>query len=152
MKSKDNTFSVEKAEESSGFLLWQTTMIWQRKIKKSLEPYDISHAQFVIMAVMLWFNKHAYDTTQTGIINWTKLDKMTVSKSIKKLMTQGLLTQVEHAKDTRAKSVSLTEEGNKLIHKLVHIVENIDAAFFGYIPVDDNQSLIRMLNKLAEQP
>ena len=145
-------FGFEKPEDSLGFLLWQTTMIWQRKIKKSLEPYDISHAQFVIMAVLLWFNKHAYDTTQTGIINWTKLDKMTVSKSIKKLMAQGLLAQVEHAKDTRAKSVSLTEQGNKLIHKLIPIVESIDAAFFGYIPADDNQSLIRMLNKLAEQP
>lgn len=145
-------FGVEKLEASPGFFLWQITMIWQRKIKKVLEPYEISHAQFVIMAVLLWFNKHAYDTTQTAIINWTKLDKMTVSKAIKKLMVQGLLTQVEHAKDTRAKSVSLTEQGNTLIHKLIPIVENIDAAFFGHIPADDSQSLIRMLNKLAEQP
>jgi len=48
-------------------------------------------------------------------------------------MAQGLLTQVEHTTDTRAKSVSLTEQGKTMIHKLIPIVESIDAAFFGYI-------------------
>ena len=147
----NSPFGFAKPEDSPGFFLWQITMIWQRKIKKVLEPYQISHAQFVIMAVLLWFNKHKYDTTQTGIINWTKLDKMTVSKSIKKLIAQGLLNQVEHVQDTRAKNVSLTEQGNILIHQLIPIVESIDTAFFGSIPKDDSQSLIRMLNKLAGQ-
>lgn len=145
-------FGFEKPEDSPGFFMWQITMIWQRKIKKELEPYEISHAQFVIMAVLLWFDKQKYETTQTAIINWTKLDKMTVSKSIKKLMAQGLLTQVEHTTDTRAKSVNLTEQGKTMIHKLIPIVESIDAVFFGYISADDNQFLIRMLNKLAAQP
>jgi len=34
MKLGDNTFSIEKPEESSGFLLWQVTNLWQREIKK----------------------------------------------------------------------------------------------------------------------
>jgi hypothetical protein len=54
MKNKDNTFSVEKAEDSSGFLLWQVTNLWQREIKKALEPYGITHSQFVLMASIHW--------------------------------------------------------------------------------------------------
>lgn len=58
----DLPFGFDKPEDSPGFLLWQTTMIWQRQIKRSLEPYDISHAQFVIMATLMWFEAHRYNT------------------------------------------------------------------------------------------
>lgn len=51
----DIPFGFAKPEDSPGFLLWQTTIIWQRRIKKALESHDISHAQFVIMAILLWF-------------------------------------------------------------------------------------------------
>ncbi len=43
MKSADNIFSVKKPEESSGFLLWQVTNLWQREIKKALEQYGLTH-------------------------------------------------------------------------------------------------------------
>jgi len=32
-------FGFDKAEESTGFLLWQVTNLWQREIKKALKPY-----------------------------------------------------------------------------------------------------------------
>ena len=76
--SKHLPFGFDRPEDSPGFLLWQTTMIWQRQIKRVLEAYDVSHAQFVIMATLMWFEAHNYDTTQISIVNWSKLDKMTV--------------------------------------------------------------------------
>jgi len=51
----EQPFSVDAPEDSLGFLLWQTTTFWHRLIKKALEPYGISHAQFVIMAILLWW-------------------------------------------------------------------------------------------------
>lgn len=142
-------FGFDKPEDSPGFLLWQTTTIWQRLIKKALEPYDISHAQFVIMATLLWFEFHGHDTTQILIVNWSKLDKMTVSKSLKKLAMQKLVRRVEHETDTRAKSVSLSGKGKALVQQLVPIVEKIDAEFFGKIPRTDQKKLIQMLGELA---
>ena len=56
------------------------------------------------MATLLWFEFHQYDTTQILIVNWTKLDKMTVSKSLKKLVALKLVHRIEHETDTRAKS------------------------------------------------
>lgn len=144
-------FGFERAEDSPGFLLWQTTVIWQRLIKKTLDPHDISHAQFVIMATLLWFEAHKYDTTQILIVNWSKLDKMTVSKSLKKLVARGLVHRVEHAADTRAKSVSLTDQGKALIYQLVPLIEQIDAEFFGKVSNHDQQSLIQILNKLVRE-
>ncbi len=142
-------FGFDKPEDSPGFLLWQTTITWQRLIKKALEPYDISHAQFVIMAILLWFGEHHYDTTQVLIVNASKLDKMTVSKSLKKLAAEELVNRVEHETDTRAKSVTLTDKGKNLVCKLVPIVEQIDAEFFGKALKKDQQSLIQILNKLV---
>ena len=49
----------DKPEDSPGFLLWQTSITWQRLIKKALDSYDISHAQFVILAITLWFEKRS---------------------------------------------------------------------------------------------
>ena len=90
MKKKSN-FDVKKAEESSGFLLWQVTTMWQREIKKALEDVELSHASFVILASLLWFEEQNVEITQTTIINHTKLDKMTVSKNLKSLVLKGFV-------------------------------------------------------------
>lgn len=142
-------FGFDKPEDSPGFLLWQTTMIWQRLIKKALEPYNISHAQFVIMATLLWFQTHEYDTNQILIVNWTKLDKMTVSNSLKKLVTMELVNRMEHETDTRAKSVTLTKKGRALVNRLVPIVENMDKEFFSTASATDQKKLMNILSKLT---
>ncbi|HXH55566.1 MAG TPA: MarR family winged helix-turn-helix transcriptional regulator [Gammaproteobacteria bacterium] len=147
--SKHLPFGFDKPEDSPGFLLWQTTMIWQRQIKKTLEAYDVSHAQFVIMATLMWFEAHHYDTTQISIVNWSKLDKMTVSQSLKKLVALGYVNRIEHETDTRAKSVFLTEKGKDRVRALVPIVEGIDTIFFGKASYKEQKNLIHILSKLT---
>lgn len=147
----DPAFGFEKPEHSTGFLLWQTMVIWQRLIKKALDPYDISHAQFVILANVLWFEGMKQTPTQILIVRSTKLDKMTVSKSLKKLVAQGFIKRTEHKDDTRAKSVYLTAKGKNIISKIIPIVEKIDEEFFGVVNRNKQQSLINILTDLASQ-
>jgi DNA-binding MarR family transcriptional regulator len=130
MKNKDNTFSVEKAEESSGFLLWQLTNLWQREIKKALEPYDLTHSQFVLMASIHWLTLHKQDVTQILLSSHTKIDPMTTSTVLRTLQTKGLLQRQEHLTDTRAKTVGLTDNGKKIIKQAVKTVETFDRNFF----------------------
>ncbi|MDO8953938.1 MAG: MarR family winged helix-turn-helix transcriptional regulator [Gammaproteobacteria bacterium] len=144
----ESAFGFEQPEHSPGFLLWQTTITWQRLIKQALEPYDIAHAQFVIMACLLWFEEQQIVPTQILMVRQTKLDKMTVSKSLKKMAVQGLIARVEHEYDTRAKSVRLTDKGKILAGTLVPVVENIDKQFFGQLNQLDQQDLINVLAKL----
>lgn len=144
-------FGFELPEDSPGFLLWQTTMIWQRLIKNALEPFNISHAQFVIMATLMWFEEHDYDAVQISIVNWTQLDKMTVSQSLKKLAAQGLIQRAEHAIDTRAKMVALTDSGRTLIRRLIPLIESIDEQFFKKISVEKEASLISILHTLVHE-
>lgn len=151
MQDPKSAFGFEAPEDSPGFLLWQTTVTWQRLIKKALEPHDISHAQFVIIAVALWLEEHQQDPTQIAIARLSKLDKMTVSKSLKKLANQSYVNRKESHNDTRAKWVHLTPKGKNLVSKLIPIVEQIDAEFFGTVPKMDQQTLIQILGKLMTE-
>lgn len=148
---KSVIFGFDKPEDSPGFLLWQTTITWQRLIKKALDPYGISHAQFVILAITLWFETKNQSVTQSLVIRQSKLDKMTVSKSFKKLTTTGYVNRLEDKIDTRAKSIHLTKKGKALISKLIPIVEMIDKDFFAVVKKINLGSLINILNALISK-
>jgi len=150
MKLADNTFSVEKAEESSGFLLWQVTNLWQREIKKALEQYGITHSQFVLMASIHWLTLHKQEVTQVVLSNHTKIDPMTTSTVLRTLQQKGFVQRQEHLTDTRAKTVLLTEDGKIVIKKAIVSVENFDTEFFSLLGnklAELNSSLITLLDK-----
>lgn len=146
------TFGFEHPEDSPGFLLWQTTVIWQRRIKKILEACDISHAQFVIMALLLWIQESSPGDypNQVTLVQLSKLDKMTVSQALKKLSIKNLICRVENTVDTRAKTVTLTHEGRMLIKKLMPLVEKEDADFFKSLASKQQTVLKNLLSKLAK--
>ena len=149
-RKNKTAFGFARPEDSPGFLLWQTTITWQRLIKKALDSHDISHPQFVIMAVTLWLEEHHQDPTQIAIACLSKLDKMTVSSSLKKLTTRGYIRREESQKDTRAKWVHLTPQGKKLVSKLIPLVEGIDGKFFGTLPQTEQRRLIKILGKVID--
>ena len=151
MKNKDNTFSVEKAEESSGFLLWQVTNLWQREIKKALEPYDLTHSQFVLMASIHWLTLHKQDVTQSLLSSHTKIDPMTTSTVLRTLQTKGLLQRQEHLTDTRAKTVGLTDNGKKIIKQAVKTVETFDRNFFAKLEDKTENFNIQLLTLLENK-
>ena len=130
MKQDDNTFSVARAEDSPGFLLWQVTTLWQREIKKALAPYNLTHSQFVLLASTHWLLLHGSEVTQIVLSQHTGIDPMTTSTVLRNLQSKGLIRRREHDTDTRAKSVDITAEGRELAKKAVVAVENFDRAFF----------------------
>ena len=133
MKSADNTFSVDKPEDSSGFLLWQVTNLWQREIKKALEPFALTHSQFVLMASIHWLTIYNQEVTQIVLSAHTKIDPMTTSTVLRTLQQKELIKRQEHATDTRAKTAGLTENGKKIIKKAIVTVEKFDAEFFSIL-------------------
>jgi len=130
MNLEENTFSVDKPEESSGFLLWQVTNLWQREIKKALEEFGITHSQFVLMASIHWLTLQKQEVTQVVLSNHTKIDPMTTSTVLRTLQQKGFVQRQEHRTDTRAKVVLLTPEGIEITKKAVVAVENFDNQFF----------------------
>lgn len=142
-------FSIEKAEESTGFLLWQVTNLWQREIKKALEKYELTHSQFVLLASIHWLTLGKQIVTQILLSNHTKIDPMTTSTVLRTLQTKGLIKRQEHETDTRAKTVGLTEIGLKNIRQAIKAVEQFDKTFFGSLD-NETKEFNNKLNTLLE--
>ena len=132
-------FSFDKAEESTGFLLWQVTNLWQREIKKALEKYELTHSQFVLLASIHWLNDNKQNVTQILLSNYTKIDPMTTSTVLRTLQKKELIKRQEHKTDTRAKTVELTELGQKNIKQAIKTVEQFDKLFFSSLSEKSTQ-------------
>ena len=117
-------------KESIGLLFWQSSMLWQRKVKQILQPYNLTHTQFVILAVIEELSEQEVRITQKKISDFSMIDVMTVSSTVRLLEKKGLIYRLPHKTDTRANSISNTEEGKNCLKQAVIDVEGIDKAFF----------------------
>ncbi len=127
---KSHPFSFQNPEESIGFLFWQVTMIWQRRVNTALQEMGLVHTEFVVLAAAGWLTRDGAIATQTTIANHAQLDKMMTSKTLRSLEKQGWIKRTEHQTDTRAKIVTLTSSGETALQKALHIVEARDNALF----------------------
>ena len=130
MKNIKEIFDYNHPEESSGYLLWQITMLWQRQMKKELDKIELTHTQFVLLAVLAWLNNKMEFVTQIDLANNAKTDRMMTSKVLRTLENKGYIQRKEHKTDTRAKIVILTDKGIEITKLAAKIVNNVDNDFF----------------------
>lgn len=126
-------FYHEQPEESSGYLLWQVSMLWQRKMKRALDELDLTHTQYVLLAVLAWLSKSKETVTQVDIANHSNTDRMMVSKVLRTLQEKGFINRQEHKTDIRAKNISLSKSGKTILEKAMTIVEETDDSFFSVL-------------------
>lgn len=154
MNKTDIVFGAEKAEDSSGFLLWQVTTLWQRRIKQSLDLLDLTHTQFVLLATAASLSQNGNIVTQIDIANQSETDRMMVSKVLRTLQSKGLIARREHRTDTRAKEITLTRKALDLVQKAVVAVEQTDREFFGVLRTEResfNESMRQLIKRGAER-
>lgn len=136
--SKEINFHFKSPKDSPGYLLGQLTMLWQRKLKKVLDPLDLTQTQFVLLAALGWLSKKSDSVTQIDIANQSNADRMMVSKVLRTLQEKAFITRHEHETDTRAKTIRLTNSGETVLQKALIDVENADIDFFASL--DENLS------------
>jgi DNA-binding MarR family transcriptional regulator len=124
-------FSFKRPEDSPGFLLWRLTNDWQRQQRAALAKLKLTHAQFVVLASLLWLSANSSEpVTQQQIADHASMDKMMISDLIKTLDRKKLLKRISHKDDARAYALTLTPKGKELTIKTIPIVESIDTDFF----------------------
>ncbi len=144
-------FGFQVPEDSPGFMLWQMTVAWQDAIKRALKPYNISHIQHVILAILLWFERSDEAPSQITLSRMANLDKMTVSKALRSLEERGYVTRYASESDSRAKQMELTEKGRELASILVPLVEKTDEVFFERLKGDTRKVFIRNMWLLGQK-
>ena len=123
-------FKHDKADDSPGFLLWKLTTFWQGKLAGIFGGFGITQTQYAILASLLWFEQQRTPPTQARLVDHAKIDKMTLSKAIRKLEEGGLILREPSTIDTRAIQVQFTATGRKLIRRAIIAVERADDKFF----------------------
>lgn len=131
-------FWFEKPEESVGFLLWQITNLWQRKLNSALKELDLTHVQFSLLAGMAWLEKFEKPITQVRLAKYAGTNIMMTSKVVRTLEKKGLIIRDECENDTRAKCISITVKGIQKVEKALPLAKAIDEKFFGNKVYDED--------------
>jgi DNA-binding MarR family transcriptional regulator len=132
--------------ESPGFLLWKVSNAWQRRQRAALQPFGLTHSQFVVLATATWFGA-SEALTQARLAELSGVDPMTTSQVLRTLEAASLLERRDHPDDPRAKAIVVTAAGREKARKAVAVVEATDAAFFA--PVSPSAArLVKILTAL----
>jgi DNA-binding MarR family transcriptional regulator len=116
---------------SPGFLLWHLTLAWQRAVTAVLEPLDLTHVQFVLLACAWWLGSQGQVPNQLQLARQAGTDVKMTSQVLRRLEAKGLLQRQVDPADTRARRLRLTAAGTRLAQRAITAVEQADAQFFG---------------------
>jgi DNA-binding MarR family transcriptional regulator len=122
---------TEGAPLSLGFLLWHATLRWQRSIATALQPLELTHVQFVLLAVLWWFvTVRKEQPSQRALAEQAGTDPMMTSQVLRALERKGLVVRERDPNDSRARRLGLTASGRRLARRAIDVVEAVDAEFF----------------------
>jgi DNA-binding MarR family transcriptional regulator len=139
--------SFENAEESAGLGLWRVTNAWQAAQRLALEPFRLTHVQFVLLASLTWLQDDD-PVTQKRLAEHAGTDPMMTSQVLRTLEQKGLVERHPHPTDGRAKLLIVTAEGAALANRAIVAVETCDTAFFAPIG-EQRTTLAALLGQLA---
>lgn len=124
-------FDIQTPQESIGFQFWKLHQQWQKRVSKALEPYHITHTQFVIMASIAWFEEQNKQPSQAQVTKLMSIDKMAFSKAVRQLEERGMVKRKQSKTDARARSLSLTTKAMDIIPQAMQAIESVDHEVFG---------------------
>ncbi|WP_342553387.1 MarR family transcriptional regulator [Paenibacillus sp. FSL R7-0652] len=120
-------------QDSPGYLLWQVTTMWQKEVRRVLEPLNLTQPQFILLHTCLWLNERDVEgkgVTQVQIAQFANVDVNVTSQVLRALEKRGYITRARHQTDTRANIITTTPEGTKLAIEGMNLVEESDKNFF----------------------
>jgi DNA-binding MarR family transcriptional regulator len=112
-------------------LLWRVTLSWQRRIRSVLEPYELTHVQFVLLTSLWWLADHEdQPPTQARLAQHAGTDPMMTSQVTRRLEARKLLERALDPTDSRARRLHLTAAGRAVVARALKDVEAADEDYF----------------------
>jgi len=137
---------------SPGFLLWHVTLQWQRAIATALQPLNLTHVQFVLLACAWWLHEQDQTPNQMALARQAGTDVKMTSQVVRTLEAKGLLRREVDPADTRARRLRLTPQGTHLAQRALAAVEQVDAEFFGQEVTGLTATLRRLIHAVPDTP
>ena len=116
-------------ENRLGILIWQTSNLWQSKIRQILKNSDLTFNEYLILETLYKLIDEQNNITQQDICKNSSIDRSVVSQKINGLEEKKLLIRSQ-PKDKRSYGLSLTNNGILLVESLISSVEKQESFIF----------------------
>src|SRR5688500_2326741 len=127
----------DNLKQHVGYWLNRARMTVHVSFEKSLSNYDITVAQWCILVSL-------YDQQSSSIkelADYIEVDKASISRVVERLVSKRLVAHSQ-GKDRRSGHVQLTDEGAKLVPKLINVANEGEKHFFGFL-TEEEQKVMR---------
>jgi len=136
------------ADDSPGLVLWRLTNSWQAAQRAALQPFDLTHVQFVLLASLTWLRSDA-PVSQRDLADHAHTDPMMTSQVLRALEAKGLIRRGAHPTDGRARALTATQKGAALANAAIVSVEAVDRQFFGQLEDGELRQFTDLLRRLT---
>ncbi len=116
-------------ENRLALLIWQTSNLWQSKVRQKLRDSEITFNEYLILETIYLLQQKNINITQQDICKNASIDRSVVSIQVSKLEDKKLILKKE-PKDKRSDSLILTSEGNNLINNTIESIKDIENDLF----------------------
>jgi DNA-binding MarR family transcriptional regulator len=130
-------------------LLWQVSKLWQRHLTLALQDLRLPSTQAVILANVLRFTEEGRFVTQAMLARATKVDRMTVSQSLRSLEQKAYVTRRESPADRRANRVVLTAGRRRVALKAIKRLQATLSAFFRPL-AEETEPIVGFMQRLIQ--
>jgi len=130
-------------ENRLGLLVWQTSNVWQSKLRLILKKYKLSFNEYIILETIYKLSSYDNDISQVIISKNSFVDKSVISSKLNFLQNKDLIKKLS-SNDNRSNSISLTLIGSNLIKKLEIEIKIAEEIFFKKL----NQETFNFTNSL----
>ena len=137
-----------ETEGIAGFLLWQVSRLWQRRLALALRDLTLPVAHAVVLANVLRFSEEGNATSQAALSRAAKMDRTTTSLALQALERRKLVTRETPTRDLRAYGVALTAKGRETAFDVVQRFASAHKAFFKPILKRENAQILDFLQRL----
>jgi len=118
-----------------------------RRSDAAFAPHGVTADQFVLLATLA---RGGEALTQRELARRMSSDPSTVRAMLVLLAARGLVERDTHPTDARARTVALTAKGLRAYRRLWQAGESIRARMLGALRPSEAETLVRLLEQVAE--
>ena len=116
-------------ENRLALLIWQTSNLWQSKVRHKLKESQITLNEYLILETIYLLQQENINITQQDICKNSSIDRSVVSLRVSKLEEKNLISK-QQPQDKRSDSLILTAAGNDLINNIIDNIVDLENELF----------------------
>ena len=116
-------------ENRLSLLIWQTSNLWQSKVRRKLKESQITLNEYLILETIYLLKQENINITQQDICKNSSIDRSVVSLRVSNLEEKKLISK-QQPQDKRSDSLILTAAGNDLINNIIDNIVDLENELF----------------------